>query len=81
MSQDAALVVFTLLGFASFFLALLIGITGHETTDRVIGTANIPPPAYRQAQFEQLDYTTCVADKATEERRLGKRAAFLQDRR
>jgi hypothetical protein len=80
MSPDAALVVFTALGFASIFLALVIGITGTEPADLVTGIANMTPNARRQAQFEQLSYMTSVADEAIEARRLGKRAAFPQDR-
>lgn len=80
MSPDAALVVFTSLGFASIFLALVIGITGHEPADLVTGISNMTPTARRQAQFEQLDYMTRVADEAIEARKLGKRAPFSQDR-
>ena len=80
MSPDAALVVFTSLGFASIFLALVIGITGHEPADLVTGIANMTPSARRQAQFEQLDYMTRIADEAIEARRLGKRAPLQQDR-
>jgi hypothetical protein len=80
MSPDAALVVFTSLGFASIFLALVIGITGHEPTDLVSGIAHMTPAARRQARFEQLDYMTRTADKAIEARRLGKRAHYPQDR-
>lgn len=80
VSPDSALVVFTSLSFASIFLALLIGITVHESTDLVTGIAKMTPTARRQAQFEQLDYMTRVADEAIQARRLGKRAAFPQDR-
>ena len=79
MTPDAALVVFTSLGFASMILALVIGITGHEPADVVAGIANMTPTARRQAKFEQLDHMTRVADEAIEARRLGKRAAFPQD--
>lgn len=79
MSPDAALVIFTSLGLASIFLALVIGITGHEPADVVAGFANMTPTARRKAQFEQLDYMTSVADEAIEARRLGKRAAFTRD--
>ena len=41
MSPDAALVVFTSLGLASIFLALVIGTTGHEPADVVAGIANM----------------------------------------
>jgi len=80
MSPDSALVVFTSLGFASIFLALVIGITGTEPADLVIGITNMTPTARRQAQFEQLDYMTRVADEAIEARRLGKRSPFPKDR-
>ncbi len=78
MSPDAALVVFTSLGFASIFLALVIGITGHEPADLVNGIANMTPTARRQAQFEQLNYMTSIADEAIEARRMGKRGPFSQ---
>jgi hypothetical protein len=80
MSPDAALVVFTSLGFASIFLALVVGMTGNDPADLVSGIANMTPTARRQAQFEQLDYMTQIADEAIEARRLGKRAPFPQDR-
>ena len=79
MSPDAALVVFTSLGFASVFLALVIGISGHDPGDLVTGISSMTPRARRQARFEQLDYMTRVADEAIEARRLGKRALFTQD--
>ena len=79
MSPDSALVVFTSLGFASVFLALVIGITGNDPADLVAGMATMTPGARRQAQLEQLDYMTKVADEAIEARRLGKRAPFPQD--
>ncbi|MGB5076492.1 MAG: hypothetical protein WBO17_03325 [Sphingorhabdus sp.] len=79
MSPDAALIVFTSLGFSSIFLALVIGISGHEPRDLVTGIANMTPAARRQAQFEQLDYMTRVADEAIEARRLGKRSPIPQD--
>jgi hypothetical protein len=79
MSPDAALIVFTSLGFASVFLALVIGITGADPGELVTGITNMTPGARRQAQFEQLDYMTRVADEAIEARRLGKRGPFQQD--
>ena len=80
MSPDAALVIFTSLGFASVFLALVIGITGCDPAHLVIDLANMTPAARRQAQFERLEYMTNLADKAIEAKRLGKRAPFLQDK-
>jgi hypothetical protein len=79
MSPDVALIFFTSLGFASVFLALIIGISGNEPGEIMSGIANITPTARRHAQFEQLDYMTRVADEAIEARRIGKRAAFPQD--
>ena len=79
MSPDAALVIFSSLGFASIFLALVIGITGHDPADLVTGISNMTPTVRRQARFEQLDYMNPVSDAAIEARRLGKRAEFPQD--
>lgn len=73
MSPDAALVVFTSLGFASVFLALVIGISGHDPADLVTGITSLTPTARRQARFEQLNHMTRVADEAIEARRSGKR--------
>lgn len=72
MTPDAALVVFTSLGFAAVFLALVIGISGADAEDIVSGITNMSPTARRQARYEQLDYMTKVADEAIEARRLGK---------
>ncbi len=80
MSPDAALVVFTSLGFASVFLALVIGISGHEPADLVTGITSMTPNARRQARFEQLNRMTRVADEAIEARRSGKRSTYSQDR-
>lgn len=79
MSPDTALIVFTSLGLASVFLALVVGISGHEPADLATGIANMTPTARRQARVEQLDYMTRVADEAIEARRLGKRGPFQQD--
>jgi hypothetical protein len=76
MSPDAALVVFTSLGFAAVFLALVIGITGRDPGELATDLANLTPGARRQAQFAQLDYMTRVADEAIEARRLGKTSPF-----
>jgi hypothetical protein len=63
MSRDAALAAFTSLGFVSIFLAFIVGMTGNDPADLVSGIANMTPTARRQAQFEQLNYTTQVAMK------------------
>lgn len=79
MSADSALIVFFSLVFASISLALVIGITGNQTADVVASIKNRTPSARRQAQFEQLDYMTRIADEAIEARRLGKRSPLRQD--
>lgn len=80
MSPDVALIVFTSLGFASVFLALVVGISDSAACDIVAGITNMTPNARRKARFEQLDHMTRVADEAIEARRLGRRTAFTQDR-
>jgi hypothetical protein len=80
MSPDAALIVFTSLGFASVFLALAIGITGHDPSDLVTGISSMTPNARRQAQFAQLDHMTRVADEAIEARRSVKRSPYSRER-
>ena len=80
MMPDSALVVFTSLGFASIFLAFIIGITGRQPANLVSGIANMTPSAHRTGQFEQLDNLTRVADEAIESQRSGKRSPFPQDR-
>jgi hypothetical protein len=73
MSPDSALIVFTSLGFASVFLALVVGMSGQDANEIMAGISGMTPAAKRQAKFEQLDYMTRVADDAIEARRLGKR--------
>jgi hypothetical protein len=80
MSPDSALIVFTSLGFASVFLALLIGMRAQDGGEMLAGISNMTPAAKRQAQFDQLDYMTRVADEAIEARRLGKRMPADVDR-
>ncbi len=80
MSPDSALIVFTSLGFASVFLALLIGMRTQDGGEMLAGISSMTPAAKRQAQFDQLDYMTRVADEAIEARRLGKRMPADVDR-
>jgi hypothetical protein len=80
MSPDSALIVFTSLGFASVFLALLIGMRAQDSGEMLAGISSMTPAAKRQAQFDQLDYMTRVADEAIEARRLGKRMPADTDR-
>lgn len=78
MSPDAALVVFTALGFASVFLALVIGLSGGDIGETISGIAAMTPSARKQARAEQLDYMTQMADEAIEARRLGRRVKSPQ---
>ena len=78
MSPDAALVIFTSLGFAATFLALVIGISGADTGEIVSGISSMTPAARRKARIDQLDYMTRVADEAIEARRLGKRMSSAE---
>jgi hypothetical protein len=73
MSPDFMLIAMSSLGFASVFLALVIGMTDSEAGDIVHAVANMAPAARRQAQFERLDNMTRLADEAIEARKLGKR--------
>jgi hypothetical protein len=79
MSPDSALIVFTSLGSASIFLALVIGITGSDPAELISNITNMTPSARRHAQYEQLDYMTQVADEAIMARRLGKRPQLPPD--
>lgn len=72
MSPDAALIIFTSLGFASVFLALVIGISGGDPEELVHNIASMTPSARRAAKAEQLDYMTKLADEAIHARRIGK---------
>jgi hypothetical protein len=47
MSPDAALVIFTSLGFASIFLALVVRATVNDPADLVLEIANMTPIARR----------------------------------
>jgi hypothetical protein len=73
MTADSALIIFTSLGFASVFLALVIGMAGGNAGEMVAGIASMRPAARRQARFDALDEMTRMADEAVEARRLGKR--------
>jgi hypothetical protein len=52
MPPNTALIVFTSLGLASIFLALVIGITGQDPSDLVTGIADMTHSARKQAQLE-----------------------------
>ncbi len=72
MTPDSALVIFTSLGSASVFLALLIGM-GEGRHELIVSLANMTPSARREARMALLDEMTQIADDAIEARRLGKR--------
>ncbi|MCC6478652.1 hypothetical protein [Sphingorhabdus sp.] len=73
MTADAAMVAITSLGFASVFLALVIGVTDGDAKSLVSSVANLTPAARKQAQIAHLEYLTTVADEAIEARRNGKK--------
>ncbi|MBK6707148.1 MAG: hypothetical protein IPG54_06535 [Sphingomonadales bacterium] len=73
MSPDTALVAITSLGFASVFLALVIGLTDGDAKSLVTSVSSLTPTARKQAQIAHLDYLTGVADEAIEARRNGKK--------
>ncbi|MGL5837049.1 MAG: hypothetical protein ACRCY3_00950 [Sphingorhabdus sp.] len=73
MTPDDALIAITSLGFASVFLALVIGMTDGDTKSLLSSVANMTPTARKQARIAHLDYLTSVADEAMEARRSGKK--------
>lgn len=72
MSPDTALIAFTALGFASVFLALIIGLAGGDARKLVSALASLTPAARRQARIAHLDYLTGIADEAIAAARDGK---------
>lgn len=67
------LVAFSSLFFAASFLALVMVITDRDPRLLVEAVSGMSPAARRQAQFDQLDEMTRIADAAIEARQLGKR--------
>jgi hypothetical protein len=67
------LVAFSSLFFAAAFLALIMVMTDRDPRMLVAAVSEMTPGARRQAQFEQLDEMTRIADAAIEARQLGKR--------
>ena len=72
MSPDGMLIAFSSLGFASVFLALIIGMTDGDPGKLVASVGGMTPGARKQARFEQLDELTRIADEAIEARRDGR---------
>jgi hypothetical protein len=73
MSPDTMLIAFSSLGFASVFLALIVGLADRDAGNIVAAVSSITPGARKQARFEQLDELTRIADEAIEARSLGRR--------
>lgn len=73
MSPDATLIAFTSLGFASVFLALVIGLSDRDAKSLATSVANLTPGARKRARIDHLNYLTSVADEAIEARRNGKK--------
>jgi hypothetical protein len=72
VTADGMLITFSSLGFASVFLALIIGMTDGDPAKLVSSVSGITPGARKQARFEQLDELTRIADEAIEARRVGR---------
>jgi hypothetical protein len=64
MSTDTMLIAFSSLGFASVFLALIIGLADRDATKIVSAIAGMTPGARKQARAEQLNELTRIADEA-----------------
>ncbi|MFD1767911.1 hypothetical protein ACFSAG_13770 [Sphingorhabdus buctiana] len=79
MSPDTALVAVTALGFASVFLALVIGLSDGDAKSLVSSVASLTPAARKQAQLAHLKYLTGIADEAIEARRNGKKLGRWED--
>ena len=73
MSPDTMLIAFSSLGFASVFLALIIGLADRDARNIVAAVSSITPGARKAARIEQLDELTRIADEAIEARSLGRR--------
>jgi hypothetical protein len=73
MSPDTMLITLSSLGFASVFLALIIGMTDRDASSIVSSVSNLTPSARRAAKMEELNNLTRIADEAIEARRLGRR--------
>lgn len=72
MSTDTLLITFASLGFASVFLALIIGLADRDATKIVAAVSGMGPGARKQARMEQLNELTRIADEAIEARASGR---------
>jgi hypothetical protein len=73
MSTDSMLITFSSLGFASVFLALVIGLSDRDPAKILETVSGMTPGARKAAQFEQLNELTRIADQAIEARQSGQR--------
>lgn len=73
MAGGMMLVAFSSLSFAAAFLALVMVATDTSPQKLADAVSGMSPTSRRQAQFDQLDEMTRIADAAIEARRLGKR--------
>lgn len=73
MSADTMLIAFSSLGFASVFLALIIGLSDRDPKKIVAAVTGMTPGGRKQARINHLDELTQIADEAMEARRLGRR--------
>ena len=71
MSPDNAIVIFTALGFAAVFLAIIIGMDTEDAEQILANISEMTPAAKREAKYRKLDDMTRLADQAIEARRNG----------
>ena len=73
MSPDNAIIIFTALGFAAVFLALLLGLDKDDAEQVISNISGMTPSGKREARIRRLDDMTQLADKAIQSRDMGKR--------
>jgi hypothetical protein len=73
MSTDVMLITFSSLGFASVFLALIVGLADRDATKIMTAFAGMTSGARKAARYEELNELTRIADQAIEARQSGKR--------
>jgi hypothetical protein len=71
MTPDTLLIVFSSLGFASVFLALVIGLADRDPRAALAAVSGMTPAAKRQARYDRLVEMTQLADEAIEARAMG----------
>lgn len=78
MSPDNAIVIFTALGFAAVFLALIIGMDKENAEQMLANISDLTPSAKREAKYRKLDDMTRLADQAIEARRNGETTSRIK---